>query len=369
MREEAGVEVPADAWQVGPFNRWSFQHVDEVVAVRPVAHDPAGVRPWPGAVDGLDDLVEPFVADAWVDGVLVVQRGTVVAERYANEMTPQTLHLSQSVGKSVLGLLVGVLAERGMMSRDDLATTYVPEVEGSGYRGATIGHLLDMTVAVDFVEDYADFWRYDSACGWHPAAAGVPETILGFLPTIGRASWSHGERFYYVSPNTDLLGIVAERAAGAPLADLIAEHLWAPLGAESHALVTVDRGGTAVISGGFCACLRDYARLGQLVVEAGAGIVARTWVDALGAGSPGAWAAADVDPSVRAGTTGYADQWWCLDGRPTARGIHGQLVTVHRDAGIVITVLSSQPEALDPRLAEIQRTFAAAVIDRLRSAG
>jgi hypothetical protein len=362
------VEVPADAWQEGPWNRWSYQHVEEVVAVAAVAHDPGRTRAWASAAAGLDDLVDPFVADAWVDGVLVAQQGTILCERYANGMAPETLHISQSVGKSVLGLLVGVLAGRGVLRRDDLATTYVPEVKGSGYDGATVGHVLDMTVAIDFVEDYADFWRYDAACGWHPSAPGIPATILAYLQTIGPAGWSHGERFHYVSPNTDLLGLIVERAAGRRLSEVIGEQLWGPLGAERAALLTVDGSGTAAISGGFCACLRDYARLGQLVADAGAGIVPDAWVDSLGDGSPEAWSAATVDPEARAGTTSYANQWWCLDGRPTARGIHGQLVTVQRPSGVVITVLSSQPQALDPRLTRAQRDFANAVNDRLAPA-
>lgn len=332
-----------------------------------VAHDPDGVGAWDSdsGDGGLDDLVDPFVADGWVDGVLVAQRGTILCERYVNGMTPATLHLSQSVGKSVLGLLVGVLVGRGTLRREDLAATYVPEVSDSGFAGATVGHLLDMTVALDFVEDYEDYWRYDTACGWHPSVAGAPDSILAFLPTIGPASWAHGERFDYASPVTDLLGIVVERAAGHPLAGVIAEQLWGPLGAEHDALLTIDRAGTGVISGGICACLRDYARLGRVVADGGAGVVPSDWVDSLGRGSSDAWAAGTADPATRPGTTGYANQWWCFDGRPTARGIHGQMVTVDRDAGIVIAVLSSQPEALDPELNALQRRFASAVIGRL----
>jgi CubicO group peptidase (beta-lactamase class C family) len=363
------VEIPPDAWQQGPWNRWSYQHVDEVVSVDPVAHDPARTRGWPSVTGELEDLVDPFVAAAWVDGVVVAHRGAIVCERYANGMAPETLHISQSVGKSVLGLIVGVLVGRGVLGRDDLATTYVPEISGSGYDGATVGHLLDMTAAVDFVEDYADFWRYDAACGWHSPAPGVPETILAYLRTIGPADWSHGERFHYASPNTDLLGLIAERAAGRRLSELVSDELWVPLGAERGALLAVDGGGTAVISGGLCACLRDYARVGRLVADGGAGVVPGPWVDSLGDGSAEAWSAATSDPEARAGTTGYRDQWWCLDGRPTARGIHGQLITVQRASGVVITVLSSQPEALDPRLAHLQRGFADAVHARLAPSG
>jgi CubicO group peptidase (beta-lactamase class C family) len=154
-----------------------------------------------------------------------VHRGRLVAERYGGEMTKTSLHLSQSVGKSVLGLLVGILVARGALDTEERVTERVPEVADSGYAGATVQHLLDMTAAIDFVENYAvDFWRYDIACGWHPPVAGADaRTILEFLPTIGAAEWRHGERFHYATPNTDLLGLVAERAGGAPLVELIAD--------------------------------------------------------------------------------------------------------------------------------------------------
>ena len=194
-------------------------------------------------------------------------------------------------------------------------TELVPEVAGSGYDGASVQHLLDMTAAIDFVEDYADFWRYDAACAWHPPHPGVPETILEFLATIGPGAWRHGERFHYATPNTDLLGIVAERLGGAPLAELIARELWAPLGAEHDALLTVDHAGTAAIGGGFCATLRDYARLGEAV----------------------------RDGDFELGAGGYSNQWWTIDGRVTAWGIHGQRIAVGGDT--VVAILSSWPAA------------------------
>ena len=99
---------------------------------------------------------------------------------------------------------------------------------------------------------------------------------------------------HYASPNTDALGVVAERAAGAPLAELIFRHVWEPMGAERDARLT-------------------------------------------------------LDPSGTAGVSGYGNQWWRRDGRTLARGIHGQSLTVDRAAGVVVTVLSSWPDAKDPR--------------------
>jgi CubicO group peptidase (beta-lactamase class C family) len=202
----------------------------------------------------------------------------------------------------------------------------------SGYRGATLRHLMDMTAATDFVEDYTNFWRYDAACGWHSPVPGVPGSMLEYLATIGPAGRPHGERFHYVSPNTDLLGIATARAAGAPLQELLARELWsgpARIGAEADAELTVDPAGTPVISGGFCATLRDYVRLGAFVLE-----------HAL----PGLGALPIEDPRA----VGYGAQWWRLPGGVlAARGIHGQLIAVDRATATVTVMLSSWPAATD----------------------
>lgn len=358
--------VPAESWQVGPWNRWAYVHVDEIVDSVPVPRGDGPVWRLERAPADVDDLVEPLLETAFADGLAVVHRSRLVVERYGGEMTEASLHLSQSVGKSVLGLLVGILAARGALDTEELVTERVPEVSDSGYAGATIQHLLDMTAAIDFVEDYAvDFWRYDVACGWHPPVAGADaRTILEFLPTIAPAGWRHGERFHYATPNTDLLGLVAERAGGAPLAELIAGALWGPMGAERDAELTVDPAGTAAIGGGFCATLRDYARLGALVAEGGRGVVPAAWIKRLGHGPAGAFARCTT-PEILAGADGYGDQWWRRDGRAMARGIHGQLVAVDAVRDAVVTVLSSWPDATDRVLEERHREATARLCQRL----
>jgi len=358
-----------ESWQVGPWNRWSYQHVGELIPTVRVRRDMGHGCELPTAKAQLDDLADALCEAAYVDGVTVLRNGALVLERYENGMEPQTLHLSQSVGKSVLGLLVGVLVQRGELDPAVEVTQLVPEVAASGYAGATIQHLLDMTAAIDFVEDYAvDFWRYDIACGWHPPHLDVTaKSILDFLPGIASATWGHGERFHYATPNTDLLGIAAERAAGAPLAELIARHLWGPLGAERDAELTVDPAGTAAIGGGFCATLRDYTRLGGLVADGGRGIVSYDWLSRLGNGDPEAFARCTVPGGV-SGADGYRNQWWRRDGRPMARGIHGQLVVPDRDARAVVTILSSWPNAVDAGREALHRRFVNDACARLRPA-
>jgi len=356
------MSAPLETWQVGPWNRWAYQHVDEMVPTVVVSRGDGPVLELPERPVALD--VGDFLDTQYVDGLAVLHDGALVLEEYRNEMGADTLHLSQSVGKSVLGLLAGVLHGQGLLDPASPVVEHVPEVAGSGYDGATVQHLLDMTAAIDFVEDYAaGFWRYDVASAWHPPAPGADaETILAFLPTIGPAAWAHGERLHYSTPNTDLLGVIAERAGGAPLAELIARELWAPLGAERDALLTVDTAGTAAIGGGFCATLRDYARLGELVRRDGAGVVPADWIARLGIGDDGAFARSTW---ATTGSTGYGLQWWRIGGGPAARGIHGQLVAVDFDAGVVVAILSSWPAATGDAPEAAQRDLVAAVCERL----
>ncbi len=362
--------VPLDAWQVGPWNRWAYVHVADVVPVVPVRAGAARALPL-GDVDGFDfdDDVADLLSAGFADGIAVVHGGHLVLERYAGEMDETSLHLSQSVGKSVLGLLVGILAAQGRLDPTAPVTEHVPEVRGSGYDGATVEHLLDMTAAVDFVEDYAIFTRYDFACGWHPPVPGADAAcILDFLPGIGPAGWGHGERLHYSSPTTDLLGVVAQRAGGMPLADLISRELWAPMGAEADAALAVDPAGTGVISGGFCATLRDYARLGALVLDGGRGVVPEAWVAGLGAGDPGAFARSTA-PDSTAAADGYGRQWWRRDGRLVARGIHGQLIAIDHGADAVVVVLSSWPDATDAAREAAHRDLVRRVCARLGRRG
>ena len=191
------MSAPLESWQVGPWNRWAYQHVDEMVPTVVVPRGDGPVLELPERPAALD--LGDFLDTQHVDGLAVLHDGALVLEAYRNDMRPDTLHLSQSVGKSVLGLLVGVLP----LDPATPVTEHVPEVAGSGYDGATVQHLLDMTAAIDFVEDYETFWRYDVACAWHPPHPYAPaETILEFLPTIGPAAWHHGERLHYSTPNT-----------------------------------------------------------------------------------------------------------------------------------------------------------------------
>ena len=147
----------------------------------------------------------------------MLQRGKVVTESYVPGRQPETPHIIFSVSKSVTGSVAGALVERGRLDPEAPVVRYIPEAAGSAYGDCSVRHVLDMTVGIDFEELYldpdSDFGRYRVATGWNPVPPGGKELDLrGFLVTLKRDRNPHGHVFHYVSPNSDLLGWLLERA-------------------------------------------------------------------------------------------------------------------------------------------------------------
>lgn len=369
-----GGQVTLANWRTSPFNHWAFHHVREIVPSAEIANDPGNVRDLPTAPADLEAIAfnagegarttfGQFLDASDTDGIVVIHRGRIVLERYGNGMTARTPHILMSVSKSMLGLLAGILAGRKILDLDKPVTAYVPEVAETAYRGASVRQLLDMRVGVAFDEDYlatsGPIIAYRKSTNWNPLAPGETASDLrSFYKHLTGSDGEHGGRFHYVSPNTDLLGWVIERAAGARYADLMSELLWQPMGAATSAYITVDRLGAPRCAGGMCTTTRDLALVGQLLIEGGARggrtIVPESWIaDITLAGSPSAWRQGsflgyypDIDMHYRA-------KWYVERGpRPLlfGMGIHGQNLFVDPRAELVIAKQSSQALPIDPSM-------------------
>jgi CubicO group peptidase (beta-lactamase class C family) len=175
-----------------------------------------------------------------------------------------------------------------------------------------------------------------------------------FLCTLPAEGHGHGHRFHYASPNTDLLGLVIERAVSMRFHDFLRERLWLPLGLTGPAYVTVDRVGTARAAGGICMSLADLARIGHLVLEEGRGpegrqIVPAAWIaDMRQNGDRQAWIDGNFADMFANGR--YRSCWYDVgDGRGTlaAVGIHGQYLWIDPTNRTVIARTASRPIASD----------------------
>jgi CubicO group peptidase (beta-lactamase class C family) len=289
----------------------------------------------------------------------VVQRGRLVFEHYVSGMTPATPHILMSVSKSMLGLLFGELG----LDAERRVTDVLPELAPTAYAGATLRHLLDMRAGIAFDEDYlatsGPIVEYRKSTGWNPLGRGEePSDLHSFYSVLTKADGHHGGRFHYVSPNTDLLGWLIERATGARFADLMSERLWKPIGAERSADITVDRFGAPRTAGGMCVTLRDLARVGQWMIENPG-----HWLDDIERnGDRAAWDAGSFAAYFPGLPIRYRSQWYVLQGDSPlvfGLGIHGQNLFVDRANELVIAKLSSQALPLDAaRIALTMETVA-----------
>ncbi|MEO0681121.1 MAG: serine hydrolase [Pseudomonadota bacterium] len=359
--------VPPLDWDAPPWNRWAFQHMRELVTTVDV---PRGGDAWemPTRVsdvsaiacetaDGRASTYGAMLDETYADGALIWLDGTIIAEDYANAMTAATPHIAFSVSKSVVATAAGILIGEGLMDPAAPIVDYVPELSATGWNGATLQHVLDMTSGVKFDETYggpdADILFLDVAANLKPPSphmdpARIPACLWDQMMGLTVQEAEHGARFEYRSIETECLGYAMERASGMRLADLISDRLWAPLGAERDAFFTVDRAGFALADGGFNATLRDFARFGRLCLEDGRRdgrqVIPRDWVEDVRGGAHGL-TNGHVQEMLPGGR--YRNQFWIeADGRPAhlSLGIFGQHIYVDPQIGLVAAKLSSWPD-------------------------
>jgi CubicO group peptidase (beta-lactamase class C family) len=379
--EVQGTPVTARNWQDPPFNRWAFWHVGDILPTYRVPRGDGLVRPLPAGagrpdltavpvtrMDGTPGTVGDVLDDTYTDAYLVLQDGELITEWYGPLGAPDRPHALMSVSKSVVGCVAAVLIDRGQLDPDAEVTDYLPELAGSGYAGGLVRHVYDMRSGVRFGEEYAnpdsDIRRLDEWVGWFPGD-GEPRGLYRFLATL-QAEAPHGERFLYRSAESDVLGWVCERAAGRPMAELISELIWAPMGAEHDAILLHDGVGTAVHDGGLCATARDVARFGQMLLDGGlvpdgAGgtrrVVPPQWLRQAWAVDSDVRSVFAASPAEWAFPGGwYRHQFWFRPGDYgdvlLALGIHGQMLHVSRRTNTVCVKFSTWPDAQNPAYLE-----------------
>ncbi len=339
-----------------------------------------------------DGSVAEALARIDTDAFLVLHDGALVCEHYRTPAAEHTAHPLRSVTKSLVGCLAGMLMAEGLLDPDAAASAYVPDLAGGGYRGATVRDLLDMRTGGEYREAYDDptgeLVALGRICGWwdhpestDPTLAGPEQagrSVRAWLSTIERTATTGGP-FTYRSADTEVLGWVIETVAGRSLAELVGQRLLAPIGAESDGWFDVDPTGCALASGGLALVPRDVARFGALLVDGGAvgdeQVLPDGFLRDTCAGQADSVAAfhhrvgATLGPDAPFPPKGlYRNQFWVLEaGRPRllCLGVHGQLVLVDGDAGVVVVLLSTWPTPQDPLRFDTGLSVALAMVEAL----
>ncbi len=358
-------QVTLANWRSAPYSSWAFRNVRRLLPTEALPQCGGG-RPFPVegrdfsalSVPGLDGQPAPLteaLQSTYTDSFLVLHQGRLVYEWYDRGLSAEQPHIIFSVTKSVTGSLAGILVDRGLLDPEAPIIELLPEVEGSAYGTATVRQLLDMTISTNFVEDYEnpteEYLRYRVSTGWNPSPEANRHDMRGFLATLSLSDQPHGAAFHYVSPNSDLLGWVLERASGTSYAELLAREIWQPMGAEGEAYITVDRLGAPRTAGGLCVTPRDLLRFGEVMrlrgTLNGKQILPGWWVDDIRqAGDRGAWQRGNFAEFLPEGR--YRSKWYQLGdagGSFCGIGIHGQWLFVDPENEAVYVKTSAHPVA------------------------
>src|SRR5690554_8239528 len=109
------------------------------------------------------------------------------------------------MAKSVMSVLIGCAIDDGLInSVNDHVIDYIPELKQNGFEDVTIKHLLQMTSGLDYNEGYFNpFGNVATFYYGTKLRQEIPKLKLKYEP---------GEKFEYLSGNTQILGLVLERA-------------------------------------------------------------------------------------------------------------------------------------------------------------
>ncbi len=304
--------------------------------------------------------LDAYINDNHIGGVIVVQDGEIKLEAYGNGFDQSTLWTSFSVAKSISSMLAGVALKDGdIKSMDDSLQEYIPELAGYDYGKVTVRQLLTMTSGIDWNEDYEDA-NSDVAQMYQKECEGDEAHILTYMKSLKQLH-EPGTQWNYSTGETDLIGILVQKATGKSLAEYLSEKIWKPFGMEQCGYWLADECSNLNIGGsGLTSSLRDYARLGMVMLSDGMidneSIFAAEWLND----------ATSLLYEVDKDEGGYGYLWWRnMDGSYSAQGIFGQMIYINPAKKTVIAQMAAWPLAGSKDLSEKRDEFIKSVIDAL----
>lgn len=357
---------PRMDWDRPPWNRHTFQRVREFLPTAPIlrgddisklSEEYQDIGKIVFQANGVQRNITQMMDDTYTDGMLIYLAGKVVHESYHNGMSKRSLHLCQSVSKSITATTGASLLESNLMDPNAPITEYLPELKDTAWNGAKLRQVLDMATGVQYDETYenpdSDMGITDFASGWKPAPKGAdisnwPTTIWDQILSLKVQEIEHGSHFKYRSIETDVLAHAMERVTNQRLPQIISERLWAPMGAEEDANITVDPAGYGLACGGISTSLRDLARFGIAMLNDGQmnnrQVIPRSWVEDVRSGQHGHF----NEAGRRYFPNGcYRNNFWIEDKNKQGHlclGVFGQTVYVSPERDMVAVKFSSWPD-------------------------
>lgn len=277
-----------------------------------------------------------FLGATQTNAFLVFRDGKITYEKYLNGKTKSTVLPSYSVAKTMTSLVIGQLVDEGTLKESDTFVSYLPKFKsGTTFDKVTIKDLLDMNSGIGVSDNYPS-----GPSGWGVAIAQMYATTdMNFFLINNRKMREEPGTFpEYRSVNTQMLGLIIQEVTGNKLANEFSDRIWKRVHADYDATWNVDKvGGHEKAFCCFNATARDYARVGQALMNGMPDIVSPSWTTRLST------------PTVKLDYGwGYSAQMWHpFPGINLMMGLHGQYIYQDKANNTVIVKLSDMPTSAD----------------------
>lgn len=269
---------------------------------------------------------------------IIIKNDTIQFEKYFDGFKKESIIPSFSMAKSFISLLIGCAIDDGYInSTEELVIDYLPELVTNGFSNVKLKHLLQMTSGLEFNEDYLDT---NSQVGLFYQTNDLRKETLKL-----KLKKQPGLEFEYLSGNTQLLGLILERALkNKTISEYFQERIWKRIGTEYDASWSLDNEKNG-IEKTFC-CFNstaiDYAKIGRLYLNNGTWdqrkIVSESWIDET-------FKIDSTDGSVWY----YQNHWWLPTqlGDYIAEGVLGQYIYLNTNNNVIIVRLGKSEGLAD----------------------
>jgi len=327
--------------------RYNFANIDDYKKFSNNEVKIAAPQPWTDAADynkiAYPDSLNALLEELGSVGLLMIRDNQVVFEKYWKGYSDSSKSGSFSVAKSITSILIGVALKEGKIkSLEEPVGNYLPEFKEGDKAAVRIIDLLTMSSGTDWDESYWNLFSVTSEAYYgHDVYATATGVKMKDKP---------GTLHSYKSGDTQLLGLLLEKATGQSLSDYASQKLWQPMGAEHPALWSTDKeNGHIKAYCCFNSNVRDFARIGKLMLDSG------KWNGTAIIDS--AYWASSVKPCGIIDLKGkacdyYGYQWWMDPVNPEvfyARGILGQYIIVIPSKKTVIVRLGEKASKIRER--------------------
>ena len=164
---------------------------------------------------------------------LIIKNDSIIKEDYFLGYDENSMTNSYSMSKSIISFLFLKSIEEGTIpSLNSKLTDYFPVFNESNGGNVTLSDLSTMSSGLVWEENYKDLMGI--------TAQAYVTKDLNKLMMGSKFSGDSGDKFKYLSGNTQLLAMAIEKANSSTIQELTYKWLWNPMGAKNDALWMID---------------------------------------------------------------------------------------------------------------------------------